>query len=176
MDKLLDFENDLFSELMSAMPESDLMESFRQLLQPGSQERLPGPLTVHSIDLPPPWLTRMRHMKALEQYEQERINSPSEITVTVHTTTRPPLEHGPAPPFETLKPTSLKMIAKKINSIHHDKVLFVKTCCKPMRFVGTSILVEVTVSRYLSIIIYRWKMILRTSFLLAPILHCLLHT
>ena len=47
-----------------------------------------------------------------------------------------------APEMHTLRPITLKDVAKKVNYIHTDRVLFVTTIYQPYKVVGTSVLVE----------------------------------
>jgi hypothetical protein len=52
------------------------------------------------------------------------------------------VQHGTAPPILSLRATTLKEVAMKVNHIHDDLILFVKSIDTCFRMVGTTILVK----------------------------------
>lgn len=55
---------------------------------------------------------------------------------------RAPIEHGPAPPLKSLQRMSLQEVAARVNYLHADGVLFVRTSTEPYNFFATHTLVE----------------------------------
>ena len=60
-------------------------------------------------------------------------------------TTRPAIEHSSIPSLSSVKElqhTTIREIARKVNHIHYDRVLYVAVIHKPYRQVATNVLVQ----------------------------------
>jgi tetratricopeptide (TPR) repeat protein len=98
-----------------------------------------GPPAEYSARIPSPYGTRYA-FEAARQYRMQT-NDQKGLS-TIRQTMIPPIEHGIASPIEKLKPITLREIARRVNYIHEDRVLFATTVCDPDRIVGTVSLVE----------------------------------
>lgn len=113
---------------------------FSQHIDSAMRKGLPP---VYSAVLRPAWYNRNVYDTSMENTKklQSRTNSQQGV-VALNQTMRPALEHGIAPSLETVKPTTLRHVAEKVNHIHLDRVIFVTTMCEAHRQVGTNVLVE----------------------------------
>jgi tetratricopeptide (TPR) repeat protein len=114
----------------------------RQVRQ--AQER--GKPPSFAATLPPPYLNRMGYISLYEAHEDYRsyarkMNNRA-IQMNVTQTMRPHILHGPAPPILSLRGTTLQEVATKVNHIHDECIMFVKTIYNAHRVVGTCMLVE----------------------------------
>jgi len=66
--------------------------------------------------------------------------------------------HGVAPDIRDLRPITLREIAKRVNYIHHDRVLFARVAHEPYRIIGTNALLEDTQGEYLFCGLYHYVM------------------
>lgn len=100
-----------------------------------------GPPQVYSAPLWNPLLTRMGYISGYNNQMQFDRRAKG-MKHNVQQTMRPHILHGIAPSLETLAQTTLREVATKVNHIHDDRVLFVKTTYSAYRIVGTNVLVE----------------------------------
>lgn len=125
----------------SGMSASDRLkqegEAFSSQVQ-NAQRR--GPPVVYSALLQSPWIIRAGYIECYNHYTSTQKTSQS--MHTIRNSIRPLIEHGIAPPMEAACPTTLREVATRVNHIHTEKVLYVKTIYKAYTVIGTSVLVE----------------------------------
>lgn len=95
--------------------------------------------------LPPPHVNRMGYINLHNEnvkLAKNRKGTQNTTQVNSNSTMRPHIQHGPAPPILSLQAITLREVAKKVNYIHDDRILFVKTIHEAHRIVGTNLLVE----------------------------------
>ena len=114
------------------------MESIRNGGSPAKAQQCEYP-PVYSADLPPPQLSRSRYEKL---FAETKSKMKHQDMVRIKQTEPPSIEHGVAPSLELLRHTTMREVAKKVNKIHQDCVLFVKTIYRPCHVANASILVE----------------------------------
>lgn len=102
-----------------------------------TEEAFQGPPSVISVELPPYFISRMIFVNFHNEMIENKI-----AHVPGYDTLRPHVQHGIAPPILSLRPTTLKEVAMKVNHIHEDLILFVKTIYACHRIIGTNLLVE----------------------------------
>jgi hypothetical protein len=103
-----------------------------------AKERPPGGLPVMSVFLPPREQVAAVMAAELERFQRFKGAASSHQLVT---TMRAPLTHGVAPPLSTLRPVTLREMARAINSIHVGRVLFVTSASPPARKAATFFMV-----------------------------------
>jgi tetratricopeptide (TPR) repeat protein len=100
-----------------------------------------GPPPVYSGSLPSPLESRMAYIQAYKHFKSQE-KPPDGQVGTLRQTMAPRMQHGVAPDPRGLRPTTLREVARKVNVIHDDRVLFLKTIYEPFTTVGTMVLVE----------------------------------
>jgi hypothetical protein len=98
-----------------------------------------GPPGEYSATIPSPYETRQL-FEAARQYRKQATGQKG--LSKFRQTMIPPIEHDVAPPIQKLKPITLREIARRVNYIHEDRVLFATIVCDPDRVVGTVFLIE----------------------------------
>jgi tetratricopeptide (TPR) repeat protein len=122
---------DLNDELMNNM------DTLKLIHQASKQQSKPK---EYSATLLSPVIIRQLYMQGYE--EAVKGNALKGDAISAFTTAKSALVHGPAPPLDTLRPTTMKEVAKRVNYIHNDRVLFLKTMYQAYTRVGTMVLVE----------------------------------
>ena len=155
-----DFENNYKMD-------SNIFEKFQQLLCMGNTTEssfgsldLSSQMKLRDEEKVPPCykatnhdshLTKLGFIHAFEQEGKENARMESlnktldrsKQKVPICRSTRPAIEHGVAPDFtKQLIRTTIQEVAQKVNHIHKNHVMFVKTIHAPLRLVGTVLLVE----------------------------------
>ena len=101
-----------------------------------------------SANLPSPFVNSMGFIAlhkatvANDAKTNERKKESGNVQVSSKQTMRPHIIHGPAPPILSLKKTTLREVAKKVNYIHEDRIMFVQTIYASHRIVGTNVLIQ----------------------------------
>lgn len=101
-----------------------------------------GAPAVYEATLPPPFVSQRGFGILHQQTLQQNSHGHKPQSASMNTTLRPHVQHGPAPLISSLKQTTLREVAKKVNCIHEDKVLFLQTIWDAHRIVGTNLLVQ----------------------------------
>lgn len=124
----MDFQ-ELIAKARLSVGELDVFERAKE-----AQQR--GPPPTYSASLPPPFLNRIGFVSLHDTVDMQK------ETVGVRTTMRSHLQQGPVPPIQSLRQTTLREIATRVNFIHEDCVLFAQTIHDAHRMVATNVLVE----------------------------------
>jgi tetratricopeptide (TPR) repeat protein len=147
----------------------ELMRNMMQMFAPGTDvdafiknagdAMQADPPPVYSVLLRSPWTRRQLFLHGYNHYKSQAKEPPArtnrdKVSMNVRHTIVPSIEHGEAPPMEGLKRTSLQDVARMVNHIHNDKVLFVKTIHEPYTVVGRTLLVEDDAGDCLSLSLY----------------------
>jgi len=101
-----------------------------------------GPPEEYSAALPPPFASHFGFSNAYAHAKSQAENAQKKQMFIQQQTMRPYIVHGPAPPILSLKPTTLREVAKRVNFIHQDRILFARTVHAPYRLTSTSLLIE----------------------------------
>ncbi|CAB9497348.1 TPR domain protein [Seminavis robusta] len=105
-----------------------------------------GKPQVFQAWLPPPVINRtgfiQMHEEQMKLIQNRKRSKGNTVVVSSNSTIRPHAQHGPFPPLSSLRVTTLREVATKVNHIHDDCILFVKTIFDSHRIVGTNLLVE----------------------------------
>jgi SET domain len=139
-----------FGKAMDGLAELESLHDHLVGLNIAEQARLAqqrGPPSIYAAFLPPPYINRLGfinvHDATISQGKSQG-KSRNEASVNMKQTMRPHVQHGPPRPIGSLRHITLREVARKVNYIHEDSILFVKTIHDPHRIVGTSLLVEDT--------------------------------
>lgn len=135
---------------------------------------------VYAGNLLPSSINRLTYIELHSKYMMlERTRAKSNKVIS-SSTMRPHIQHGPAPPILSLRSTTIREVANKVNHIHNDCILFVRTIYDSHRMVGTNLLVErmtpVTAFSSRCTIQYHLMKIHWISSQKGPILHSWHHT
>ena len=117
-------------------------EKMHDFLQKVDEAKLRGLPSVYKGDVPPAILSRMGyinyHKKNIEELAKES-GDMKRVKQTMH----PAVRNIKAPKrILSLRSTTLRKVAEKVNYIHHDKILFLRTTYDAHRLIGTNTLVE----------------------------------
>ncbi len=107
-----------------------------------TQAKQNGPPSECEVPLPPPFVTKLGYINYLEKSAQPAERTEGGI-IRFANTMRSYLQHNKAPnSISTLRATSLREVARRVNHIHEDRILFLKTTYDAFRIVGMNVLVE----------------------------------
>ncbi|KAL3915104.1 MAG: hypothetical protein SGILL_005802, partial [Bacillariaceae sp.] len=122
------------------------------------QAQLRGPPKVLSSQLVPPFLSCRGFVflhEATVKQDSMRAKK-NENKFYSRRTMRPHITHGAAPPIRTLTPITLREVATKVNHIHDDRILWVKTIYDSHKMIGTNVLVEDEMGDCLMLTLYNF--------------------
>lgn len=113
----------------------------QQLMQTNAPGDRAAPREYAAV-LPPPDITRFHYIAA---FAKEKKPVPAGMkTVQIRQSVAPAIEHGAAPEIASLRPINLREVARRVNVIHHDRVLYATVAHEPFRQTGTCVLLEDT--------------------------------
>ena len=102
-----------------------------------------GPPEVYSATLLPPYVSRMGYIRFHDANVKDNETVKEDPTkYQIKNTMKPAIWNNVAPQIQNLKQTTLQEVAQKVNHIHDDKILYLKTIYDAHRVVATSMLVE----------------------------------
>ena len=153
------------NELIAAEPRladlgQDIVQQMQESVQQIQQAQLRGPPKVLSSQLMPPFLSRISfinlHEDTVKRESKRQQPEKNKEFVYARHTMRPHITHGAAPSIQTLKHITLREVATKVNHIHYDRILWVKTIYDCHKIIGTNVLVEDEMGDCLMLTLYNF--------------------
>ena len=128
----------LEERLREAIP-SDELNGIMGMVRDAAKAADQRPPPVYSTHLPPAAYVRAHYIAGKEYNTLKETTGKCKV---IRQSIRPSMEHGPTPDPESLSPITLQEVAKKVNYIHNDRILYLKTTYDAGVVVGASVLTE----------------------------------